>query len=159
MDSLLEEGIKEQKEFLKNWPIERLEKMTLDEYTNLDTETAFVYWLKKRTEDTGGIWGGSAYKFGIYRRRNTGVQINDEWKKTDGVYAWFKKYGETRDTAFNSVKNIILQISKASRENNFHLIDNLDLVDSVKWKIAFLYNVNGLLQIFKKEEYLFKVII
>ena len=41
--SIIVEGYQEQKDFLEKWPIERLEEMTLEEYTNLDTDTAFIY--------------------------------------------------------------------------------------------------------------------
>ena len=45
--------------------------MTLEEYSNLDKDTGLTYWLEAKTENAGSIWGGSSYKFGIYRRRNT----------------------------------------------------------------------------------------
>ncbi len=150
-NEIMSNAIEEQNEFLKVWPIDRIEKMTLEEYTNSDRETSFVYWLEKRTENTGSIWGGSAYKFGIYKRLDTSKTLTADNRKTDGVYAWFTKYGTTKDEAFAEIKNIILQIIKYSREKEFSKIDNLDLGDAVKWKIAFLYNTENLLPIFKNE--------
>jgi len=90
----LEHGYQEQEEFLAEWPVERIKTMTLDEYTNLDKDTAFIYWLEKKTEHTGSIWGGSAFKFGIYRRRNTEDFANKPMYDTDGKYAWYAKYGD-----------------------------------------------------------------
>jgi 5-methylcytosine-specific restriction protein B len=150
-NEIMSNAIEEQNEFLNEWPIDRVEKMTLEEYTNSDRETSFVYWLEKRTENTGSIWGGSAYKFGIYKRLDTSKTITADNRKTDGVYAWFTKYGTTKDEAFAKIKNIILQIIKYSRDKEFSKIDDLDLGDAVKWKIAFLYNTENLLPIFKNE--------
>ena len=56
--------------------------------------------------------GGSAYKFGIYKRLDTSKTVTADNRKTDGVYAWFTKYGTTKDEAFAEIKNIILQIIK-----------------------------------------------
>ena len=64
-------------EFLTAWPASRVREMTLDQYTNLDKDDAFVYWLEKRTEALGSVWGGSAFKWGVYRR-------NDKAKRDDG---------------------------------------------------------------------------
>lgn len=147
----LPKAIEEQITFLKEWPLSRVEKMTLEEYTNNDRESSFTYWLEKKTENTGSIWGGSAYKFGIYKRLDTSKTISADNRKTDGVYAWFSKYGDSKDEAFAEVKSIILQTIKCSIENKFNKIDNLDLGDAVKWKIAFLYNPDNLIPIFKYE--------
>ena len=45
--------------------------MTLEEYTNLDKDDAFIYWIESRLDKLGSIWGGSAFKFGIYCRDKT----------------------------------------------------------------------------------------
>jgi 5-methylcytosine-specific restriction enzyme B len=148
---LIEEGHQEQNDFLATWPIERLERMTLEEYTNLDTDTAFVYWLEKKTEHSGSVWGGSAYKFGIFRRRNIDTQKIKDNAKTDGVYSWYAKYGNNKEEAFQNVKSIVLKIAKASQGARYGEIDELDLGEAIKWKIAFHYNVSGLIPIFKKE--------
>ena len=38
------------KEFQITWPVERIKNLTLDEYTNSDKDTAFTYWIEKKTE-------------------------------------------------------------------------------------------------------------
>lgn len=43
--------------FLKEWPLRRIQNMTLGEYTNLD-KTSFCYWVEATTTDLGSIWGG-----------------------------------------------------------------------------------------------------
>lgn len=136
--------------FLKEWPIERLETMMLEEYTNLD-KTSFCYWIEAITTDVGSIWGGSAYKFGIYKRRDLSTTITVDNRITDGEYAWFQKYGATRDEAFQTVKQIIIKIIDNAKKNTFEEIDSIDLGDAYKWKIAFLYGDFNLSNIFKNE--------
>ncbi|CAM3358975.1 EVE domain-containing protein [Zobellia roscoffensis] len=139
--------LKEQ--FLKEWPLARLRNMSLDEYTNLDKESSFCYWVEARTTDLGSIWGGSAYKFGIYRRKDISSKVTDRSSRTDGVYAWYSKYGETKEEVFGSIKNIILEIVEAVGSNDLVAIDKLDLGFAYKWKIAFLYSNFNSLNIFK----------
>lgn len=57
--------------FLTEWPVERLRTMTLDEYTSAGDKNCFVYWLESRLDQYSSIWGGSAFKFGIYSRNDT----------------------------------------------------------------------------------------
>ena len=85
--------------------------MTLEEYTNLE-KTSFCYWLEAITSNVGSIWGGSAYKFGIYKRRDISTTITVDNRITDGEYAWFQKYGTTRDEAFQTVKKIIISLDR-----------------------------------------------
>ena len=57
--------------FLAAWPPERVRHMTLQEYTNGNKDDAFIYWVESRLDKLGSIWGGSAFKFGIYYRDDT----------------------------------------------------------------------------------------
>ena len=127
-------------EFLKTWPLSRLKKMTLDEYTNLNKSDSFCYWMEKITESLGSIWGGSSYKFGIYRRGNVDKDDARKGYKTDGVYAWVLKFGEERDGAFNQVRNSIFQVAELAIKNDLTAIDSIQLGHAYKWKIAVLYN-------------------
>jgi len=138
-------------EFLSTWPLERVKKMTIDEYTNLNKDYSFCYCLEKKTKKLGSIGGGSSFKFGIYKRRNT----DREFEKnaiSDGEYAWLDKYGKERDEAFNNVKNIIIDIIKKSQAGDFKAIDSIDLGNAIKWKIAHLYSDNRILNVFSKEK-------
>lgn len=138
-------------EFLDTWTEEKVAKMSLDQYTNLDRENSFCYWLESKTYELGSIWGGSSYKFGIYKRNDTSKNIDVTFRKSDGEYAWFTKYGETKEEAFKTVKNHILQIITYVKENNLKGIDAIDLGLTYKWKIAFLYSNYKVLNIFKLE--------
>ncbi len=135
-------------EFQSKFPLEKIKNLKLEEYTNLNREDSFCYWLETKTESLGSIWGGSAYKFGIFK-------ISGEIKPSnkalnDGVYAWYKKYGDTRDEAYQSILSNIIKVAEAAQQKNFSLIDTIDLGISYKWKIAYLYSNMSLLNFYKE---------
>lgn len=136
-------------DFLKEWPIERLKTMTLEEYTNLD-KTSFCYWLEQKTELLGGIRGGSSYKFGVYRMAENSDTKSVQNRMNDGVYAWHLKYGKTKEEVFENIRNTILKICEFSLENKLKKINNIDLGDAYKWKIAFLYSDYKIFNIFNR---------
>ena len=144
-----EELYKLKEDFLKEWPIDRLKSMTLEEYTNLE-KTSFCYWLEHITRDLGSIVGGSSYKFGIYKRNSSSEVKEESNRTTDGEYAWFKKYGEeSKEEAFETVKSIIIKIANAAQNNTLEVIDAIDLGNAYKWKIAFLYGAYNCVNMFK----------
>ena len=138
-------------EFLSTWPLERVKEMTIEEYTNLNKKDSFCYWLEAITQDLGSIWGGSAFKFGIYKRKDTKREF-EENALSDGEYAWLAKYGKTKDEAFDKVKSIIVDIIEKSKARDFKAIEPIDLGNATKWKIAHLYSDNHILNVFSKEK-------
>ena len=56
------EDYKRWDEFLAKWPLEKLEQMTLEEYTNAGSKESFTYWIEANLENLGSIWGGSDFK-------------------------------------------------------------------------------------------------
>jgi hypothetical protein len=137
-------------EFLDYWPLEKLQNMTLEEYTDTNRENSFCYWLEHITRDLGSIVGGSSYKFGIYKRNSKSEVKEESNRTTDGEYAWFKKYGEdTKEEAFKTVKSIIIKIAKATQNSTLDVIDTIDLGNAYKWKIAFLYGDYNCVNMFK----------
>ena len=136
-------------QFLRTWPLERVKEMTIEEYTNLNKKDSFCYWLESITQDLGSIWGGSAFKFGIYKRKDTKREFEKN-ALSDGEYAWLTKYGKTRDEAFEKVKSIIIDIIEKSQARDFKAIEPIDLGNATKWKIAHLYSDNHILNVFSK---------
>ncbi|WP_053992917.1 McrB family protein [Mangrovimonas sp. TPBH4] len=134
--------------FLREWPIDRIASMRLNEYTNLD-KTSFCYWLEHITRDLGSIAGGSSYKFGIYKTYGEANVDENSNRATDGDYAWFKKYGETRDDAFLTVRGLVERIARSTQDDKLESIDDIDLGHAFKWKIAFLYGDFNCLNMFK----------
>lgn len=126
-------------DFLATWPIARLEKMTLEEYSRAGDKDCFTYWLESRTEGLGSIWGGSAFKFGIYGRKDHTPKPSGEGVIYGTEYAWAEKYGSTADEAFTKVRGLIVQIAQAAGAGDMQTIESADLGIVTKWKIAFLY--------------------
>ena len=142
------------KEFLSQFPIERLADLTLEEYTNLDKENSFCYWLESKTYELGSIWGGSAYKFGIFKFDKTPKQDNSKYAH-DENYSWSSRLGATSEEAFNNVKNAIIRIANHARKNDWQEIENInELWPVTTWKIAFLYSNEQLLPFYDKDGWL-----
>lgn len=139
-------------EFQDAFPIESLGSMTLNQYTNLEKDSSFCYWIEYRTLDLGSYRGGNSYKFGIYRYQEQ-PSAKDKSIQYDDEYAWYARYGTTsRDEAFAIVKAAIIKIAHAARSGDYEAIDNIkDLGPSYKWKIAFLYSSETLIPIYRKE--------
>ena len=144
------ERIQRYNSFQERFPIEKLEEMTLEEYTNLDRSDSFCYWIESRTGSLGSFWGGSSFKFGIYRYKN---RPSDTRVVSDDKYAWYRLLkAETAQVAFYRIREIIVAIAYAARNGNFEKIDEIkELGNSYKWKIAFLYSDFRLIPIYKRE--------
>ena len=139
------------KQFLQQFPIEHLGNMTLEEYTNLNREDSFCYWLEVKTQELGSIWGGSSYKFGIYRYEKR--PDNPTVVVPDDEYAWYKKYNASnKEEAFKVVLNSIIGIAESAQKGDFQAIEEDSTFGNVvKWKIAFLYANEMLLPFYKRE--------
>jgi len=132
--------------------------MSLEEYTNLNRDDAFVYWLETRTEELGSIWGGSAFKFGIYRREKTESKDPSAGRIWGDEFAWMRKYGETAEAAFSTVRSRLVEIVESVRAGNLEAVDEVDFSPAVKWKVAFLYQDREnprIFNIYKKDWLLF----
>lgn len=128
------------KKFLETWPIDKLEKMTLEEYTN-HNKNSFTWWLEQKTEPLGSIRGGGAQKFGIYAAKNA---RNDKTCIGNNDYAWCKKYGDSQEKAFIEVRDKVLSIATCARENKWEDIDKIEFGEATKWKIAFYIQTKSL---------------
>ena len=139
-------------DFLHTFPLESLQNLTLEQYTNLNKKDSFCYWLESRTYELGSIWGGSSYKFGIYEY-NKLPNIYDPRIKSDEKYAWYAKYNtKTAQEAFDVVKNTVIKIATYANHGNFEAIDAItELGEAYRWKIAYLYSNNQLVPIYKKD--------
>ncbi len=124
--------------FLDSWPLARLKAMTLDEYHDDKAEDSFAYWVEFKSAKLGGIAGGSAFKLGIYRMKNTEKQKGKNLR-SDGTWAWLDKYGETASEAFAEVKKRLLTVAKAAARGDLDAVEAADFSPLFKWKVAFLY--------------------
>ena len=92
------------REFLQVWPLERLREMTLAEYTTAGDKDCFVYWLEFRLVDYGSIAGGSAFKFAIFSRKETGAREGDTSLAYDDRYGWYRRFGTSPEEAFQTIR-------------------------------------------------------
>jgi 5-methylcytosine-specific restriction endonuclease McrBC GTP-binding regulatory subunit McrB len=141
-------------DFLAAWPMARVRQMTLEEYTNPGRDDAFIYWIESRLGELGSIWGGSAFKFGIYRRDKTATKEAASGRVWGEKYAWLLKFGATEQEAFAAVRGRLVEVIEAAAQGNFARVDEVDLAPMLKWKVAFLYQDRKeptLFPIFKKE--------
>lgn len=137
-------------EFQEAFPLEKLSELTLERYTNLNRSDSFCYWLESKTEYLGSIWGGSAYKFGIFYR-NSEPGDNSKFLH-DENYSWYASLASDRDTAFERIKVAIIKIATAARNGEYEQIDEVsEFGDVCKWKIAFLYSDEKLIPIYKRD--------
>lgn len=139
MTIALEDANKLWDEFLEKWPVERLKSMSLSEYSNVGNKDTFTYWIESRLEPMGSIWGGSSFKFGVYERKNTEPVESKSGRSYDDKYAWYTKYGNSAESAFNKVRELVVQAAEAAHRGDLNTIDTIDLGDAYKWKIAFHY--------------------
>lgn len=95
-------------EFQKIWTLEKVKSMSLEEYTNTKKDNPdrndFTFWIENKLDDIGSIWGGSSFKFGIYKRNFNDDKENLKGKTYNDNYAWLSKYGNNQDEAFENVK-------------------------------------------------------
>ena len=141
-------------QFLQQFPFEKVGEMTLEEYTNLDKDNSFCYWLESKTYDLGSIWGGSAYKFGIFKFDKTPKDDNSKYAH-DENYSWSSRLGGTAEEVFRNVRNAIVKIAGHARNAEWGEIEKIDVLWPITtWKIAFLYSNERLLPIYDKDDML-----
>lgn len=136
-------------DFNRRFPLSGLADMSLEDYTGIGNSETFCHSLEWGTESLGSIRGGSSYKFGVYRYRNLPSQRRGY--AHDDKYAWLTKYGDTAEKAFERVRTLIVEVAAAASAGEFERIENVDLGNVVKWKIAFMYSGIKLINIFQSD--------
>ncbi|NOV23409.1 hypothetical protein E5S69_07625 [Cupriavidus necator] len=127
--------------------------MALHEYTQAGNPDSFTNWLEIRLAEMGSIWGGSAFKFGIFSRKDKTDKPEGGGASYSDDYAWYSKYGATAEVAFQKVREIIATVAEAAAQGDLQAIEAADLGQVVKWKIAFHYQDPSrpcIVNIFKK---------
>lgn len=136
------------KKFLETWPLSRIRNLTLEEYSNVGNKNTFCYWLEFGSGELGLIGGKPLNKFGIWNRKTDKQIVSVDFLYND-EYAWYKKYGNTQQKAFETVRSHIISIIESAQSGNFKAIDGIDLDSLSRWKIAFIYSNYRLLPIYK----------
>ena len=143
----------EQKEilngFLDRWTIDHIKNMTLEEYVGLGNKDTFCQWVETKTKMLGSINGMPSIKFGIYERKDS-IQKPKNYQN-DNKYSWLRRYGDNKQSAFNTIKQYLIKIIQLSEIGEFKEIEKIFLPNLFKWKVAFLYSNERLIPIYKKD--------
>lgn len=85
--------------FQERWSLEKVKEMSLEEYTGIGGKDRddFVYWVESKLDTLGSIWGGSGFKFGIFKRNANDEKENSRGHIYTDNYAWLTKYGKTKE--------------------------------------------------------------
>ncbi len=126
-------------DFLDRWPIENLPHLTIEEYTDINNQDTFCYWVEQKTYDIGSIQGNTSFKFGIFKPMEFIEKPDNKGKRFQNGYNWYIKYGDNITDAFNVIKQNIIAVATASKDGDLQAIEEIDLAAMFKWKIAFLY--------------------
>lgn len=127
-------------EFLRIWPAERLETMTLDEYTKAQSKDSFTYWMESRLDKLGSIWGGSSFKFRIFSRQDTKDKASDSKLSYSKTHGWYSSLGTTAEEAFKKVRGYVIHVATLAASGDLDKIEAFKhLGEAFKWKIAFHY--------------------
>lgn len=135
--------------FHSAWPLTRLKNMTLKEYTNLNRDDSFCYWMESKLNALGSIWGATSFKFGIYEMNDI-KGFKQKRYASDGRYAWWSKHGNNAKQAFDKVREQVYNTAYFASRNEFEKIDAIELSTMFKWKIAAVYSKSRLVFIFNR---------
>ena len=117
-------------EFLSVWPVSRLASMTIDEYTQAGSQDSFTYWIESRLDKMGSIWGGSAFKFGVFSRKSTESKPSDAKLSYSDDYGWYSTLGDTADEAFEKVRGHIVQVAQLASKGELDAIEAFEHLGS-----------------------------
>lgn len=142
-------------EFLEEWPLSRLSEMTLDEYIKTGSQDTFTSWVESRLDKLGSIWGGSAFKFGVFSRDNSEPKENDQKHSYSDTHGWYTALGQSADEAFAQVRESVVRVAQLARSGDLESIEAFTgLGEAYKWKIAFHYQDRSnpkIVNVFKPE--------
>ncbi|MCT8140528.1 AAA family ATPase [Anaerobacillus sp. CMMVII] len=138
-------SIEKREEFIRRFPLEALDTMTIEEYADTSTRDAFIYWLEHK-EVLGGIGGGNASKFGIYRSGNGSYCMGAASKKKALV-------GEELNDVFRNLRSQIVTNLKLAEQNRIEeiRIDNLMLWPMVMLKILNIYHPDKFFNVYARK--------
>lgn len=101
-------------EFLRRFPRERLEELTLRDYAlgHDDFKDSFCYWLEWETERLGSVRGGSSAKWGVWYSSE-----QETWRHN-------RAYDDAHD-ALDKIKRGLQELLQAAAEDRFTALDDI----------------------------------
>lgn len=139
--------------FQKEWPLERVRRMTLAEYAQQKGDTnSFCHWVQHRAKSAGHLGNVfPAMTFGIYHRdpENTGGKAG---LHEEGPYLWAEGLTyATAEEAFEEVRSRIVGTIEAAQADELEAISRINGMDLFRWKVAYLYAPDKVVPIYNRE--------
>jgi hypothetical protein len=131
--------------FVKDYPLERIEKLTLEEYViGNQSKESFCYRIEKELNDWGNIHGSTSTKFGVYFGK-----YGDDTKKAYRIGKG--AFGTTLDEAFERVKLEIQELLLYRQGDNYDKLKANLISPMFKGKILSLYFPDEFLNIYSQK--------
>jgi len=154
------EGDDQYRAFIEAFPIKNLGSMELKNYTDIGTKDYFTYWLERGTDKCGKFRTSSSYAYGIYKvnpkNKPEGV---DEKKWKEGAESGYRTADIRTDSKDKFVSGEVAD--RYFKEKVKPLLEKLAEFDDIEHlkplevnycrKIAYLYNPDKLIPIYKNE--------
>lgn len=125
---------KKVQQFLKLWPIESLNNLSIEDYHQAKNTNCFIAQIDS-FDPTQGDPTFANY-FDIWEPINLG---KDDKYYNEKPYSWHKRLGDSAELAFEALKQEILNIVEAVQRRDLSAIDQIQFPKRLKWMIAFLY--------------------
>lgn len=140
-------------QFLSIWPLQTISNLKFKDYYQLKQYDSFARWIDLFDVSMGATYGNN---FHVWRPLEEKKESREHViYQYENKQAWEKAFGNTFDEAFETVKRRANDIAQLAREGDFQGIEEIDLNEPLKWKVAFVYqnfNQPKVYPIFSKED-------
>ena len=126
-------------DFIKDYSINNLYELPLDNYVIGKGSHSFCYRLERELDKLGTILGSPSPKFGVY------------YSKKSGVYKQTKIWGTNYKDAFKNIRSAIIDLIIAGKNEDINAIIENKLSPMFKGKLLSIYYPNRFLNIFSDE--------
>lgn len=124
------------RQFVSDFNRTMLKNLSLEQYAmRTGNKSNFCYRLEREQIGMGDIRNAPAQKFGIWVRKAT------------GEYDFTKKYGDTPEEAFNSIRTELCKLVDAGEKDDYTMIRENKIAPMVRYKILAMYYPNSFLTI------------
>lgn len=132
------------KEFIRLYPISSIPTLPIEKYViGRGNKDSFCYWLENRLVSLGNMYGATAFKFGIY--------FGHTKSSPDNIYRFQKRFGNTVDTAYETVREQLVYLLSAGVNKNIQAIRENMHTPMFKGKILSTYFPDQYLNVFSDD--------
>lgn len=127
-------------EFVKDYSINRLKRLNIDDYVIGKGNNSFCYRIERELDNLGSIRGSTAKKFGIFYNKETG-----QYKPSPN------RWGKNDMGAYQNIRSAIIDLIEAGQHENMDAIISNKISPMFKGKILSTYYPDRYLNIFSGE--------